>query len=359
VIYVPEISSPATAHVLSVSVIVPTHEDNASLRRCLESIARAAPPPNEVILVADGAGDSIRPLSAEFGYRYLRYLTPSGPARSRNMGAFHARSDLLFFVDSDVLIPKNIIELIRSIFHQDPGLTAVIGSYDDTPAADNFLSQYKNLFHHYTHQNGKEKASTFWGACGAIRRDVFMEVGGFDERYPRPCVEDIELGYRITRAGHRIRLCKSLQCKHLKQYGVLSLLKSDLLDRALPWTQLILRDRILVNDLNLRSASRFSVALLFAMIGLLVAGFWRWQSIALASAIFALVLAINSPVYRFFHAKRGSWFMIRTIPWHCIYYLCCGLAFGIGLIRVLLKATSAILGRMIPGRKSPRLRKSA
>ena len=123
---------------------------------------------------------------------------------------------------------------------EDPGLAAAIGSYDDAPGETNFLSQYKNLLHHYVHQTGNPEASTFWGACGAIRREVFLTMGGFNEEYSRPCIEDIELGYRLKRAGFTIRLEKELQIKHLKRWDIVSLVKTDFFSRALPWTALIL-----------------------------------------------------------------------------------------------------------------------
>ena len=139
-----------------------------------------------------------------------------------------------------------------------------------SPAQGIFFLRYKNLFHHFTHQQANSQASTFWGACGAIRREIFLAAGGFDENYRKPCIEDIELGYRLTAAGHRIKLVKSLQVKHLKRWGWLSLLKADFFQRALPWTELILRDRRFISDLNLRISSRISVLTSYAILGVLV-----------------------------------------------------------------------------------------
>jgi len=326
---------------LSLSVIVPAHQGGEPLRDCLSSLAAATPPADEIILVADGEDASVCELAGEFGFQLVRNPTAGGPARARNMGAFHARGDLLFFVDSDVAVPQNIIGQVRHAFLQDPGLAAVFGSYDDEPSTANFLSQYRNLFHHFVHQTSNEEASTFWGACGAIRRDVFIEMGGFDESYGRPCIEDVELGFRLKKAGHEIRLSKTLQCKHLKGWGVWSLLKTDFLDRALPWTDLILRNRCLINDLNLKFSSRLSAVLLYVSILALIAAFRQLELFWVAAVLFAAFLAVNHPLYRFFYTKRGFWFMIKAVPWQCVYYLCCGLAFAVGFARALFVRSPA------------------
>jgi glycosyltransferase involved in cell wall biosynthesis len=324
---------------LTLSIIVPVDKEGEPFRQCLSSLARACPPPDEVLLISDGAGTGIELLAKEFGFRCIQNLSSLGPARARNMGALQARGDFLFFVDSDVTIPRDAVARIHLAFTNDPEISGVIGSYDDAPAAVNFLSQYKNLFHHYVHQHSNEEASTFWSGCGAIRRQVFLKLGGFDERYRRPCIEDIEFGYRMKKAGYRIQLIKTLQCKHLKRWGILSLLKSDLLDRALPWTELILRDRILINDLNLQLSNRISVALVFASLMLLVAGFMHPIFAVIALILFSAMLLVNFPFYRFFYTQRKLWFTIRAIPWHVIYSLCCGLGFVAGAVHALISTS--------------------
>lgn len=248
-----------------------------------------------------------------------------------------ARGDILFFLDADVAVCPDAMAQITTAFRNAPDLVAIFGSYDDAPAATNFLSQYKNLFHHYVHQTAREEASTFWGACGAIRREVFLALGGFDERYRHPSIEDIELGYRLKRAGHRIRLCKALQVKHLKRWDVVSLLESDFFHRALPWTELILRDRRFINDLNLRHSSRFSVMLTYGLLGAFFGAWWWPKFLLVAGALSLSLLALNAPLYRFFWHKCGLHFAIQIIPWHWFYYLYSGLAFAIGLARYVLR----------------------
>jgi glycosyltransferase involved in cell wall biosynthesis len=292
--------------------------------------------------VADGDTDGSWLLAKECGAQVLRIFPRGGPAQARNLGARAARSDILFFVDADVTLPVDAVSQVVAAFAREPDLAAVFGSYDDEPAVPNFLSQYKNLFHHYVHQTAREEACTFWGACGAIRRESFLALGGFDEQYRRPSIEDIALGYRLRKAGGKIRLCKTLQVKHLKRWGLTSLLAADFCYRALPWTTLILRERRLPNDLNLRRSSRVSVALTY---GLLVAGVsaWWWPgSLIVAGLVVLVLLALNAPLYRFFWRKRGLWFAVRTVPWHWLYYFYSGLAFALGLVSALCRGRTPL-----------------
>jgi glycosyltransferase involved in cell wall biosynthesis len=322
-----------------VSIIIPVYNGGAAFKACLQSLDRYLPNPatisTEVIVVADGCTDGSDRLAEQFGAIVLKApaQTPSGPAQARNLGARHAQGDILFFVDADVTIHPDTIDRVVETFTREPELAATIGSYDDAPGALNFLSQYKNLFHHYTHQTGQEDASTFWGACGAIRRDIFWSVGGFDEQYRKPSIEDIELGYRLKAHGYSIRLCKSLHVKHLKRWEPVSLLRAEFFYRALPWTELLLNQSKVVNDLNLKLSTRFSVVLVFAILALMLGGYWWPASLGMAGLLGLVLIAINFSVYQFFYQKRGLWFTVRMLPWHWLYFLYSGLAYGIGFCR--------------------------
>lgn len=330
---------------LSVAVIVPAYNGGVKLHACLDSIRQAIPPPDELIVVGDGDTDGSSQYAEAVGASVYRFPAPGGPGRARNLGASNAKSDILFFVDADVTVPENIIHRVKEIFARHAEVAAIIGSYDDQPKEPNFLSQYRNLLHHYVHQNGREEASTFWGACGAIRRDAFLAVGGFDEFYTKPSIEDIELGYRLKQAGLSIRLCKSIQVKHWKRWTVMSMVRADFFQRALPWTELIHRSGRVVNDLNIGISGRVSVVSTFALLGALCLSLWQPLLLAVAATATAALLTLNVGLYRFFLQKRGFWFTALAIPWHWFYFLYGGVAFGIGTLRHFVGAGDNIGGR--------------
>ncbi len=326
----------------TVSVIIPVHNGGAYFRTCLSKLAQAVPRPIEIIVVADGDSDGSWRLAKEFGAKLIRIPESGGPARARNLGAQAAKGDILFFVDADVAVCPEAIGYAISVFKNNPYLAAAIGSYDDSPGDPGFLSQYRNLMHHYVHQTGDEEASTFWGACGLIRREIFLQMGGFNESYRRPSIEDIELGYRLKQAGYKIRLCKTLQVKHLKRWEPISLVRADFFYRALPWTELIWRDRKLNNDLNLQVSSRVSIVLTYAMLLSFLGSWWSLGCLVFASLLALPLVIINSQLYRFFWRKHGIVFAIKTIPWHWLYYFYSGLGFAIGTARHVLSQKKSL-----------------
>ena len=326
---------------MRISVITPVHDGGDAFRDCLAALEACTPPAHELIVVVDGGSDGSAALAKASGATVVELPASLGPARARNFGAKAATGDVLLFVDADVVVPPDLVGRVAAFLQDEAGIAAVIGSYDDAPADPGFLSQYRNLLHHYVHQTGHEEASTFWCGCGAIRRPVFLEVGGFNGGFSDPSVEDIEFGYRLRQAGRRIRLLKDLQVTHLKRWTLLLLLRTDIFLRAVPWTRLIIRSRVLPNDLNVRTSSRASVALVFVSAVALSASLWVPWAAAAAALAGAGLVALNAGFYRFLWRARGPLFTLAAVPWHWVYYACA----GIGLI---IGATQEGLGRPAP-----------
>ncbi len=331
-------SAEPLAQVPRLSVIVPVFNGKLQLPRCLDALRASQFTDFEVIVVDDCSTDNTRQIVERFRARYLRTPRKLGPGGGRNLGVRHARGELLVFVDADVVVAPDTLSQIATDFESDAELAAVFGSYDEAPAWSDFLSQYKNLMHHYVHQVGSERASTFWAGCGAMRKDVFLQFGGFDtERYPHPSIEDIDVGFRMFQVGRKILLDKKIQVKHLKKWTVRGLLRADILLRAVPWTNLILQTRNLPADLNLTFASRVSAAL----VGLLVLGVLALPIAAIGwlpgisvaplgaalAAIIVLLFVLNWRVYAWFAARRGWLFTLGAALAHWAYYFYSGAVF--------------------------------
>ena len=256
---------------MAVTVVIPVYNDARNLRACLAALNQSREPAFECIVVDDGSTDDSAAVAQELGARVLESGGRCGPARARNLGARAASSDILFFIDSDVCVYSDTLARVSAAFDEDPALDALIGSYDDDPGSGDFVSQYKNLMHCFVHQTARRDACTFWSGCGAIRKKLFQEHSGFSEDYRRPAIEDIELGYRLKEAGRKLILDPTITVKHLKRWTFWNLLKTDIRDRGIPWTELILRERSMPNDLNLHLSQRVSVALAFILAALAVA----------------------------------------------------------------------------------------
>ncbi|HZQ06900.1 MAG TPA: glycosyltransferase [Anaerolineae bacterium] len=321
----------------AVSIIVPVYNGGKNWSRCLDALGALNPPPLEILVIDDGSTDDSADVAKQRGVTVLQTeQTQSGPARARNLGAAHARGDILFFVDADVLVYPDAVERVTHAL-SDPTVSAIFGSYDDTPDDSSFVSQYKNLTHHFVHQHSRTEANTFWAGCGAIRRETFRQLGGFSTAYTRPSIEDIELGIRLASKGGQIRLIKDLQVKHLKRWTWRSLFITDIRDRALPWAELIVRDRQLPADLNLQSAHRISAGLCWLLLITIAAALFippLWFAVLLS--IVGLV-ALNFDLYHFFFIKRGLWFALGAIPLHWFYYLYSSAAFAWVVLKNLVR----------------------
>ncbi len=310
-----------------VTVVIPAHNGLEHLRKCLAAVQSSVlQQPIECIVVDDGSDQPVSALASENGATVLRSDERHGPAHARNLGARAAQGDILLFLDADVCVHPDTISKILARFENDSRLDAVFGSYDGRTMAPGFITRYKDLQHCFEHQHGREEASTFWSGCGAIRKRVFLEHGGFDERYTRPAIEDIDLGVRLVRANRRIQLDRDLQVTHLKTWTFWGLLKNDMMCRGIPWAELILRSRSLPNDLNLRLNQRLSVALIFLCLAAIpVVGFAGGAAVALGAFL------LNAEFYRFAAERRGAWFAAATVPVHFLYHLNCGVSLMCGV----------------------------
>ena len=324
-----------------ISVIIPVHNAAQYLDRCLAAVKRSSYHLYEIIVVDDGSTDATAEVARRNGAFVFKMPTQSGPAAARNYGAEQAKGDIFLFIDSDVLVQEESIARVARDFVEYPDIGALFGSYDDKPAEKNFISQYKNLVHHFVHQISREEAVTFWAGCGAVRKEVFFAACGFDaKRYSCPCIEDIELGYRMKRMGYRILLDKDLQVKHLKEWRLKSLLAADIFSRAIPWTKLILESQEMVSDLNLQASQKISAGLVGLAVATLPLSFLIPELSYFILFSIACIFMLNRKLFNFFVKTKGIKFAFLAFAMQLLYYFYSGVTFTFCWIHHNIKSTT-------------------
>ncbi len=273
-------------------------------------------------MVADAA--------SSFDVTYVRLPKNIGRGPARNMGAEKATGDYILFLDADVEVPPTILDQVKEAIKAAPHEEAFFGSYDDDPGCPKAVSQYRNLLHYYTHQIADDYALHFWTGFGVVKTSVFRDIGGFDlDKWARN-MEEVDIGFRLNAAGHRIRLYKDLQLKHLKSYTLVSMFKSDFFDRAIPWT-LYIRENHTPSNAYVTSArqklSAISVVLilivfLYPLFGLpvlitsLLGGLW--------------FVILNTGFFSLCYKKHGVIFMVQAVFLHIVHIFSAGFGYVMG-----------------------------
>lgn len=335
------------------SVIVPVYEGASVLHLSLAALAASDLPRErwELIVVDDGSSDATGLVASRWADQVVSLAgPPHGPAHARNRGVEASRGEWSVFIDADVAVHPTTLRCFVETIERNPWLDAVFGAYDETPPGPGFLSQYRNLLHRYVHLQGAGEVESFWAGCGAVRRTAFDEAGGFDDRrYRRPMIEDIELGYRLRDNGRRIVLNPEIQGAHLKRWTFRGSVKTDLLDRGIPWTRLLLERRRLgrLTNLNLSRAERVKAVTVVASLTLLAAaGLLRRPEFAIVAglALSGVVLS-NWSLLGWFAARRGVAFALAVVPMNLWYYVISAISVGFGMGLHLLDRGRSLVRR--------------
>lgn len=289
------------------AVIIPVYNGSGTIGQCLAALGASTFRDFEAIVVDDGSSDDSAAIAERFPVRLVRLMQNSGPGTARNAGVAVSSAPLLFFLDADIIVPQSFLAKAIDTMQARPDFSGLFCSYSRATLPENTVSRHKNLVHHWTHQNASAEAVTFCGGFGLVRREAFLAVQGFDSQLR--LLEDIDLGYRLHLAGHRIFLAKDLQATHAKVYTLGSLLRSDLFGRAAPWTRLILKYRIFRNDLNTRVDNVLSV-LVACLLPLSVVLDPRLR---LTSGLALLFLWLNRGFLRLGAREYGFTFAVRSV----------------------------------------------
>lgn len=317
------------------SVVIPVYNAEDIIGECLEHVFASTWRDFEVVLVDDGCTDGTRAIAARFPVRVVPTSGRVGPAAARNLGARLAEGDVLFFIDSDVMVRPDSLALLMTRFDAGDDVDAVVGVQAAEMRHRDLVSQYKNLWMRWTYCRLDGDVPLFYTTAAAIRRDAFLRAGGFDHGYATPNVEDTAFGQKLQRLGMRVRVQSELEVEHVKHYSLRGLLRTDFM-RAVSLTRLKLRhrDEFASNNTSVPAGYIASgpVVLLTTLTALAAVGFRSPGAMGLAVAGAAAVAVLNREFLAEIARAEGTARTLGAFPILWIELLVAGIGAGVGLM---------------------------
>lgn len=189
-----------------VSIIIPTFNGAKRIRPCLESLLRQSDGGRrvEILVVDDGSKDNTADVVKSYSGVRLLSQENAGPAAARNHGAREARGDLILFTDDDCEPAPHWLDAMLAPF-SDPEVVGVKGAYRtrQKPLVARFVqAEYEDRYRLMARIRDIDFIDTY---SAGFRRAHFLEMGGYDTDFPVACAEDIELSYRMSAKGWKMR----------------------------------------------------------------------------------------------------------------------------------------------------------
>lgn len=322
-----------------VTALIPAYNNASTILPLLDSLAAQSTPADEVLVIDDGSTDATAALAEAHPIRprVERLARNSGPSAARNAGV-QATQDkagsVILFLDSDVTLPPDVVAETKSVFC-DPHIQAVNGIMVPPPLNPSPATWYKCLVEHswgYSAEQWNSSATCLNTRIGAIRREAFLAVGGFDDSYRKPSVEDHEFGLRFTR-NHSILLDRNLNARH--HFSGFTRTVRNYWDRTTELLELLWSHPKAKTDKGGASKSSAWEFLLGAVL---------WACIALSplfghwlAVVVLLLFALTSwKSLHFCLSEKGWGFFAYCLLLHSVYGLVVTLAGATALLRRLL-----------------------
>ena len=159
---------------LSVSVIIPTFNEEKYLPRLLRSLERQSVQPNEVIVVDAFSVDKTRDIAKKFG---CKIVDGGVPAVARNKGASTATQPILLFLDADVVLPKAfLVKTLKEMTDRELDIASCYIKPISRYKIDSWLHALANYYLKLTNQFHPHIP----GFCIFVKRNLHRAIKGFD-----------------------------------------------------------------------------------------------------------------------------------------------------------------------------------
>jgi GT2 family glycosyltransferase len=196
--------TPAKKTERRVSIVVPAYNAEATIEAALRSlVAQQSPVQREIIVVDDGSTDRTAAIAAAVDGVRVMSQPNAGPAVARNNGVEAASGEFVLFIDSDCEASPDWLNTMLEPF-ADGRVAGVKGAYRtrQTALAARFAQlEYEDKYDRMARREFIDFVDTY---SAAFRREVFSSSGGYSPEFPTACAEDVDLSYRMERAGAKM-----------------------------------------------------------------------------------------------------------------------------------------------------------
>ncbi len=197
-----------------VSIIIPTFNGASRIGSCLDALLPQASAHNaEIIVVDDGSEDNTADAVRQYPAVRLISQANGGPAAARNHGAQEAWGEIIVFTDDDcVPIPSWLDAMLKPFADLEVvGTKGIYGTRQPSPVARFVQLEYEDKYRTMAKFPYIDFIDTY---SAAFRRDKFLEIGGYDTSFPVACAEDVELSYRMSARGWKMKFAPEAVVYH-------------------------------------------------------------------------------------------------------------------------------------------------
>jgi glycosyltransferase involved in cell wall biosynthesis len=320
---------------VNASIIIPNHNGGKTIGACLEAALASQHPDFEIIVVDDCSDDDSVGIIERYPCRLVRLTDRGGAARARNLGAQHARGEILFFTDADCLLNEDTLTKASDALAASHSTSIAGGTYTRRPADDGFFSRFQSIFINCSETKHAAHADYIATHAMAVLADTFRTSGGFTESMG-PMLEDVEFSHRLRRQGIGLVVNPDIQVRHIFGFSLGGSL-SNAFRKSMYWTTYSIGNKDLLADSGTASwelkanvgAYYLSCLLLFMS---LITGQWTWWFAIGAVQIVNIVM--NKRLLLAFCDANDILFSLRAVIYYfAVYPLPVGLGSIVGVIR--------------------------
>ena len=304
-----------------ISVIVPNHNGEETIGRCLEAAFASEYDNYEIIVVDDCSSDNSAEIIARYPCRFIRIPEHGGASKARNTGAINSRGDVLLFIDADCLLQSDTLMRTAAAYQENGPDIIVGGTYTLVPFDQGFFSVFQSAFIHYSETKNPDNPDYIATHAMLLTKTVFQKSGGFDEDF-MPILEDVEFSHRLKKMGYRLRMDPTIQVQHIFNFSLKRSLRNGI-RKTKYWSIYSIKNRDVLTDSGTASREfKLNVLTCFINIALLLLGslFNSWAFALPIILLYGANLLYNRKMAAAFHRAGGLTFAIMAVLYYTLVY---------------------------------------